>query len=148
MISDRDLICNLRDAIGLGGVTHLTGLDRRTIQRIAAGETDLYPETRQRVAALEMIAGAVEPVPLPSIDPLTDPRPFADVLRDWIARHGGSVYAVADGRILSASAPTVRNWLDGRPCPSEREVRALMTFADEGRVQHPRKIRKSSGVSR
>jgi hypothetical protein len=62
--------------------------------------------------------------------PLTDARPFCEVLADWIARHGGSAYAVSDGRILSARRQTVSNWLDGRPCQYEREVRALMTIAD------------------
>jgi hypothetical protein len=64
------------------------------------------------------------------ITPLDDPRPFAEVLRDWINRHGGSAYAVSDGRILSARRQTVSNWLSGRPCPYEREVRALMTVSD------------------
>lgn len=64
--------------------------------------------------------------------PIDDPRPFAAVLADWIDRHGGSAYAVADGRILSATKKTVYNWLDGRPCQYELEVRALMTLADKG----------------
>lgn len=51
-------------------------------------------------------------------------------LTDWIARHGGTAYAVAEGRILSASQQTVRNWMTGRPCQHEREVRALMTLMD------------------
>jgi len=65
--------------------------------------------------------------------PLTDPRPFADVLADWIARHGGSAYAVSDGRILTARRQTVSNWLAGGPCAYEREVRALMTHEDARR---------------
>lgn len=63
--------------------------------------------------------------------PLDDPRPFAEVLRDWITRHGGSAYAVADGRILTAGRKTVGNWLSGLPCQYEREVRALMTLTDQ-----------------
>lgn len=66
--------------------------------------------------------------------PLNDPRPFDMVLRDWIDRHGGTVYGVSDGRLLSAGRQTVANWLAARPCIYEREVRALMTLADEGRV--------------
>lgn len=62
--------------------------------------------------------------------PLTDPRPFSEVLADWITRHGGSAYAVSDGHILSATRQTVSNWLDGRPCQYEREVRALMAAVD------------------
>lgn len=68
--------------------------------------------------------------------PLTDPRPFADVLADWIARHGGSAYAVSDGRILTARRQTVSNWLAGGPCAYEREVRALMTHVDRA-ANHP-----------
>lgn len=64
------------------------------------------------------------------LNPLADPRPFAEVLADWIARHGSSVYAVSDGRILSARRQTVSNWLTGRPCQYEREVRALMAAVD------------------
>lgn len=66
--------------------------------------------------------------------PADDPRPFADVLRDWIDRHGGSIYAVSDGRVLSPTRHGVRKWLAGAPCPMEREVRALMTLHDEGRT--------------
>lgn len=65
---------------------------------------------------------------------ITDRRPFAEALSDWIGRHGGSAYAVSDGRKLSARRQTVSNWLGGRPCQYEREVRALMTLADEGRI--------------
>lgn len=63
--------------------------------------------------------------------PITDPRPLAEVLADWIARHGGTAYAVGGGRILSVSDQTIRNWLAGRPCQMEREVRALMTLVDQ-----------------
>ena len=52
------------------------------------------------------------------------------MLRDWIGRHGGSAYSVSDGRILTARRQTVSNWLDGRVCQHEREVRALMTLTD------------------
>lgn len=62
--------------------------------------------------------------------PINDPRPFNVVLAEWIDRHGGSAYAVSDGKILSARRQTVSNWLDGRRCQYEREVRALMALAD------------------
>lgn len=64
--------------------------------------------------------------------PLDDPRPFAEVLRDWIGRHGGTAYSVSGGRILTAGQQTVLNWLAGKPCLMEREVRALMTITDRG----------------
>lgn len=73
--------------------------------------------------------------------PLDDPRPFAEVLADWIGRHGGSAYGVSDGRILSARRQTVSNWLAGGPCPYEREVRALMTMADREAGAIPKNMR-------
>ena len=67
--------------------------------------------------------------------PLDDPRPFPDVLRDWIDRHGGTAYGVGDGRILTYARHQVRKWLRGDATPEhEREIRALMTLADEGRL--------------
>lgn len=65
--------------------------------------------------------------------PLSDPRRFAEVLRDWMARHELTRYAAARDH-LSASDQTIGLWLAGRPCPYEREVRALMTLIDEGRA--------------
>lgn len=69
--------------------------------------------------------------------PLTDPRPFSEVLRDWLDRHGLTVYAASThGKHigpLSAGKDTVTRWLAGAVCPYEREVRALMTMIDEGR---------------
>lgn len=69
---------------------------------------------------------------------LDDPRPLPEVLADWVARHGGTAWAVSrDARPpgpLSVSDQVIRRWLRGAPCPMEREVRALMTMADEGRV--------------
>ena len=75
--------------------------------------------------------------------PLDDPRPFAEVLADWITRHG-TVYAVSDGRILSAKRQSVANWLEGKPCLYEREVRALMTLTDRPIVPEP-PVKPSTG---
>lgn len=60
-----------------------------------------------------------------------DTRPFPAVLAEWLARRGLSAYAAsaAHGGPLSASPDTIRNWLSGRPCPYEREVRALMAIS-------------------
>lgn len=67
---------------------------------------------------------------------LDDPRPLPEVLGDWIARHGGTAWAVSrDARPpgpLSVSHQTVRKWIGGAPCPMERELRALMTIVDNG----------------
>lgn len=64
--------------------------------------------------------------------PITDPRPFAEVLRDWIGRHGGSAYAAA--RLLDTSEATVGRWLKGGPVQREKAERALMTMIDLGTV--------------
>lgn len=64
--------------------------------------------------------------------PTIDPRPFADVLRDWIARHGGSAYAAAP--VLHTTERTVGRWLAGSPCAHEAAYRALMALVDEGRA--------------
>jgi len=70
------------------------------------------------------------------VTPLTDPRPFAQVLRDWIDRNSetGSAYSVANGKPLTAKQNTIRAWLAGAPCTYEREVRALMTLHDMGHL--------------
>lgn len=64
--------------------------------------------------------------------PINDPRPFADVLRDWIARHGGSAYAAAP--LLDTTEVTLGRWLKGGPVQRESSERALMTLVDEGRA--------------
>lgn len=66
--------------------------------------------------------------------PLSDPRSFADVLRDWMARHDLTMYAA--GPVLGVSKGAVRKWVTGDPCPHERAYRALMTMIDEGRAPH------------
>lgn len=62
--------------------------------------------------------------------PINDPRPFAEVLQDWIARHGGSAYAAAP--LLDTTERTVGRWLAGAPCSTERAHRALMLLIDRG----------------
>lgn len=65
--------------------------------------------------------------------PIHDSRPFAEVLRDWLDRHGLSNPRAA--AILGAKRHiTIRSWLDGAPVTYERAIRALMTMIDEGRV--------------
>ncbi len=69
--------------------------------------------------------------------PLTDPRPFAEVLRDWMERHGLTAYRAAiilapvKGKGRTGQVP---KWLAGTPPAHERGMRALMTLHDEGRV--------------
>jgi len=62
--------------------------------------------------------------------PITDQRPFAEVLRHWMGRHDLTAYAAA--KVLPVSAVAIRKWLDGAPCPAERSHRALMTLIDKG----------------
>ncbi|WP_290684711.1 hypothetical protein [Haematobacter sp. UBA3484] len=64
--------------------------------------------------------------------PIEDPRPFAEVLQDWIERHGGSAYGAA--KLMYTSEATVGRWLKGGPIRREQAERALMTMVDEGRV--------------
>lgn len=64
--------------------------------------------------------------------PINDPRPFAEVLADWMRRHGLTAYAA--GKVLPVSAVAIRKWLNGAPCPAERSHRALMTLVDDGRI--------------
>lgn len=67
-------------------------------------------------------------------DWINDPRPFAQVLRDWaVLRNGGSAYgshpAAADA--LRVPLKTLRGWLDGRPCGQEASFRLLMDLLDK-----------------
>lgn len=64
--------------------------------------------------------------------PLADPRPFSEVLRDWMARHQMTGYAAAHALDIG-SQTKLANWLAGRPATHERALRALMTLIDEGR---------------
>lgn len=69
--------------------------------------------------------------------PMTDPRPFADALRDWMTRRALTYEAAAaalgdDGHPVSRRA--IAKWLAGEPPRYERQTRALMTLIDEGRA--------------
>lgn len=65
--------------------------------------------------------------------PNDDPRPFADVLRDWMARHGLTSYAAA--KLVGArDQRTITGWLGGASVTYEPALRALMTLRDEGRA--------------
>ena len=64
--------------------------------------------------------------------PIDDPRPFAEVLRDWMDRHQLSAYAVAK-MIGAKQGVTVTGWLKGSSVTYEPAIRALMTLVDEGR---------------
>ena len=71
------------------------------------------------------------------IDYQTDPRPFAECLKEFAAAvNNGNVYgarAVA-AQELRVPPKNLSNWLDGRKCPYEDSFRRLMTFiaADKG----------------
>lgn len=68
-----------------------------------------------------------------TMTPIDDPRPFSEVLRDWMARHQldwpGAMHLLG-----MASRQTLANALAGRPIRYERAQRALMTLVDEGRA--------------
>lgn len=64
--------------------------------------------------------------------PIDDPRPFADVLRDWMARRDLTAYAAAP--ILEVTRMTIGNWLQGAKSPHERAYRALLTVLDDGQA--------------
>lgn len=69
--------------------------------------------------------------------PIDDPRPFAEVLRDWMGRHGMS-YERAAAALGDTGAPVARSalakWLSGQRPRYERQARALMTLVDEARA--------------
>ncbi|MDO5621895.1 MAG: hypothetical protein Q4G24_10540 [Paracoccus sp. (in: a-proteobacteria)] len=60
--------------------------------------------------------------------PITDPRPFAEVLRDWLDRNGLTAYAAAP--VLGTTESSIGRWLAGRPCAHERAYRGLITLID------------------
>lgn len=66
------------------------------------------------------------------ITPIDDPRPFAEVLRDWMARNKLS-YDAASER-LELARGSVANALQGKPVRQPRALLALMTLVDEGRA--------------
>jgi hypothetical protein len=66
--------------------------------------------------------------------PLDDPRPFAEVLRDFLARHNLR-QTPETAAIFDAGRSTLTDWLAARQTPrGERSHRALMTLIDEGRA--------------
>ncbi len=66
--------------------------------------------------------------------PLDDPRPFAEVLRDFLARHHLR-QTPETAAIFDAGRSTLTDWLAARQTPrGERSHRALMTLIDEGRA--------------
>ncbi|SHL80970.1 hypothetical protein SAMN05444389_101459 [Paracoccus solventivorans] len=64
--------------------------------------------------------------------PIDDARPFAEVLRDWMARNA-LTYDQAHKR-LDLARRSIANALAGQPVRQERALRALMTLVDEGRA--------------
>lgn len=69
------------------------------------------------------------------ITPLTDPRPYADVLRDWLARHDLTAYAAAPR--LGTTQASIGRWLRGTPCVHERAYRGLMSALDNATDSAP-----------
>ena len=64
--------------------------------------------------------------------PLDDPRPFAEVLRDWMARHGLTVGPASV--FFGASHHTVvAKWLAGGKVTFEPALRRAMTLHDQVR---------------
>lgn len=68
--------------------------------------------------------------------PIDDPRPWAEVLADWLARHGLTAYAAAP--TLGPTKAAIGRWLKGAPCAHERAYRALLTAIDMGLVEEAR----------
>lgn len=59
----------------------------------------------------------------------SDPRPFAEVLRDWAAaRNGGQTYGsrAKAAEALRVNQRAIDGWLSGRPCGHEASFRLLM----------------------
>ena len=68
--------------------------------------------------------------------PIDDPRPFADVLRDWSQSQGLTYEGIA-AALGDADRPvarrTIAEWLSGAGAPRyERQARALMTLISGG----------------
>ncbi len=64
--------------------------------------------------------------------PRTDPRPFAEVLRDWLDRHHLSHYEAA--KIVGAShGSVIGKWVGGGALRYEPSIRAMMAAIDEER---------------
>ncbi len=107
MTTDAEIMTGLRELIGDSAIERLSGLDRRTIRRVAAGETDLYQETASRLhSGLVRAAGLLCPTPLPAAAPNGGPDSEAFV-RDLIARNLPSAppLVTRTALILAARSP-------------------------------------------
>lgn len=63
------------------------------------------------------------------MSPTDDPRPFAEVLADWQARHGLTDYAVA--KLFGAGAQrTISMWRAGGRVTYEPALRMAMAYHD------------------
>ena len=69
---------------------------------------------------------------MPKTTPMTDPRPFADVLRDWLSRMRLTMDAGA--YLLGVTTRSLYRWRDGQETAHHRAYRALMTLIEEGRA--------------
>lgn len=63
--------------------------------------------------------------------PIDDHRPFAEVLRDWMALHALTYAGAADR--LGRGRGSIGRALKGEGIAYERDLRALMTLISEGR---------------
>lgn len=101
----------------LPAITKDTPLVLRYVQKVASGHEAFQAPPYQR----------------PNLTHLTDARPFADVLRDWMAARGLTEYRAA--KMLGCkSQKTIAQWLGGGTATYETALRALMTLYDEGRI--------------
>ncbi|TKD26450.1 hypothetical protein FBT96_00605 [Rhodobacter capsulatus] len=64
---------------------------------------------------------------LPDPSPVSDPRPFCDVLRAWLDTRQLTAYAAAP--ILGTTQQSIGRWLSGQPCAHERAYRALLSIS-------------------
>lgn len=64
--------------------------------------------------------------------PITDPRPFAATLSDWMARHGLTAYRAA--KIMRVREDQIPKWTAGAKATHEFGLRCAMTLHDEGRA--------------
>lgn len=65
---------------------------------------------------------------------INDARPFADVLRDWMARHSLTAYAAA--KILHVREGLIPGWIAGAKVTHEFGLRCAMALHDAGGVLH------------
>lgn len=63
------------------------------------------------------------------LTPMNDPRPFREVITEWLAAQPRPAYKTAP--LLRVSAASLTRWRAGYPCYGETAVRALMTLIDE-----------------